>query len=329
MLEIRRAVVEDIPHIMQFIGRHYRKNHILAVNRIFFEWQYVDRGKVNMYIAIEGERVYAIEGFVLYNDLDSPDMTGSMWKSIYCQEDELSGIHVDELLQLEIHPRYCYGTGYSSRTVRFHKLLGHQVIKMPHYYRLNDLQHYKIAKIQCKNILERAETGYSLRKLETIDEFKKILPQKELEKRIFYKDYHYINKRFYQHPVWKYDLWAIVNDIGMAKSVIVTRTVESQEAKCIKIVDYYGVIEEFANITKPIDDLMREKKCEYIDIYVYGISAEIMRRAGFNERTEEDTNIIPNYFEPFEQRNIDLWMMKPEIDNLILMRGDGDQDRPS
>ena len=103
MLEIRRAVYQDIPDIMQFIGRYYKKNHILARDRKFFEWQYVDRGKVNMYIAIDGNKVYAIEGFVIYNDLDSPDMTGSMWKSIRCEENTMVGIDVDQLLQEEIH----------------------------------------------------------------------------------------------------------------------------------------------------------------------------------------------------------------------------------
>lgn len=90
----------------------------------FFEWQYVDRGKVNMYIAIDGNKVYA-----------------------------MVGIDVDQLLQEEIHPRYCYGTEYSSRTIRFHKLLGHEIIRLRHFYRLSDLEDYKIAQISTKNII--------------------------------------------------------------------------------------------------------------------------------------------------------------------------------
>ena len=73
---------------------------------------------------------------------------------------------------------------------------------------------------------------------------------------------------------------------------------------------------------------MKQNSCEYVDIYAYGFTTELMEKAGFCERMEEDENIIPNYFEPFEQRNIELWMMRPEVDGLILMRGDGDQDRP-
>ena len=328
MLEIRRAVYQDIPDIMRFIGRYYKKNHILARDRKFFEWQYVDRGKVNVYIAIDGNKVYAIEGFVIYNDLDSPDMTGSMWKSIRCEENTMVGIDVDQLLQEEIHPRYCYGTGYSSRTIQFHKLLGHEIIRLRHFYRLSDQENYKIARISTKNILERADKGYVFRKIDTIDEFKKVISEDTLKKRIFYKDYHYIDKRFFHHPIWQYQVLAIRSNEGEENAVVVARIVESQGSKCIKIVDYYGGQETIGCTATAWDKLMKQNSCEYVDIYAYGFTTELMEKAGFCERMEEDENIIPNYFEPFEQRNIELWMMRPEVDGLILMRGDGDQDRP-
>ena len=39
-------------------------------------------------------------------------------------------------------------------------------------------------------------------------------------------------------------------------------------------------------------------------------------------------NIIPNYFHPFVRENIVLRMMEPPAKEMILFRGDGDQDRP-
>ena len=50
---------------------------------------------------------------------------------------------------------------------------------------------------------------------------------------------------------------------------------------------------------------------------------------GFLKRTENDPNIIPNYFEPFEQKNVDIYFVSNVMENLHLYRGDGDQDRPS
>lgn len=39
-------------------------------------------------------------------------------------------------------------------------------------------------------------------------------------------------------------------------------------------------------------------------------------------------NIMPDYFAPFEQRNIDIYYMS-EIEDVILFKGDGDMDRPN
>lgn len=53
-----------------------------------------------------------------------------------------------------------------------------------------------------------------------------------------------------------------------------------------------------------------------------------MYEAGFVEVNEEDGNIIPNYFEPFVQENIDIWVDSRD-DNSLFTKADADQDRPN
>ncbi|MDE6748858.1 MAG: hypothetical protein K2K21_07340, partial [Lachnospiraceae bacterium] len=77
------------------------------------------------------------------------------------------------------------------------------------------------------------------------------------------------------------------------------------------------------------DRILEELGYEYIDFYCYGISDDIMRQSGFIKRESDDVNIIPNYFEPFEARNVDIYFVSNVLDKLHLYRGDGDQDRPS
>ena len=56
MITIRRAVCEDIPNIMKFMDEHWKPGNILAKNRDFFEWQFVeDDDSVNMWIGIDEE----------------------------------------------------------------------------------------------------------------------------------------------------------------------------------------------------------------------------------------------------------------------------------
>ncbi|EOW3520763.1 hypothetical protein ACOWVB_000374 [Campylobacter coli] len=51
---------------------------------------------------------------------------------------------------------------------------------------------------------------------------------------------------------------------------------------------------------------------------------------GFNLKKQEDKNIIPNYFEPFEKKNILIkFAYKTKVNNYAIFKGDSDQDRPS
>ena len=83
-----------------------------------------------------------------------------------------------------------------------------------------------------------------------------------------------------------------------------------------------------AKYIETIDKMLKEKH-EYIDIYEVGIEDEILENSGFIERVEEDSNIIPNYFEPFIQKNIEIYYMSNCNSKFRMFKGDGDQDRPS
>jgi hypothetical protein len=73
---------------------------------------------------------------------------------------------------------------------------------------------------------------------------------------------------------------------------------------------------------------MNENNYEYIDCYCYGISEKTMNAAGFLQRKETDTNIIPNYFEPFLCKNGDVYYYTSNIENFRSFKGDADQDQP-
>ena len=69
-----------------------------------------------------------------------------------------------------------------------------------------------------------------------------------------------------------------------------------------------------------------------MDIYSYGVPIDIIEKAGFLDRQEYDNLIIPNYFEPFERKNVDLryaYKVKESSDPVRLFKADGDQDRPN
>ena len=75
--------------------------------------------------------------------------------------------------------------------------------------------------------------------------------------------------------------------------------------------------------------MLKKNKYEYLDFYNLGIEKKLLQKAGFQKNKFSNKIVIPNYFEPFEKRNVNIqcvtWPKKTEIP---VFKGDGDQDRP-
>ncbi len=333
MVTIRQATIDDIPLIMKFIDEYWRRGDPLALDRVFFEWSFLRNGKVTIILGIDDEidKIYGIQGYMPYTDDETPDCAGAIWKAIRCEEDPLLGIHLADYMHTNIPMRFYAGAGMRKPAIRFAKLNGGVVEVMDHYYRLNSkykIQDYSIAKIRELIIPKVQDYGVELERLHSITEFKGAFSEKKLYESVFRKDYKYIEKRYYNHPQYNYDVWLIKGDICKTESVIVTRAENYLTSSICKIVDFFGDELNFSYIGKSIDRLLEEQGHEFVDIYTYGFNVEYIRAAGFVECTSDSENIIPNHFQPFEQKNIDIMLERPWFDGLVLFRGDGDQDRP-
>ncbi len=329
MITIRRAIREDIPDIMSFMDKHWKPGNILAKDRNFFEWQFLDGDKVNMFLGVDGEsgKIYGILGVIIYNQSDNPDVAGCTWQVIK-SSNPILGLELQEYMCGNLNVRYGCGAGLSEKSVRINELLGARITVMDHYYRLADRTDYKIAIVHDKIIPKVDETDYALEQISSVEEMRQVVSDERLASCVLSKDYTYIERRYFNHPVYDYHIWKIVDRGGKSRSVLMTREEVMQDRKICKIVDYYGDPEDFIYITPAIDKLMRERGYEFTDIYSFGIPVDIYERAGFCRCSGNCTNIIPNYFHPFEQKNIDLKMIEYELPGLKLFRGDGDQDRP-
>lgn len=329
MLTIRRATYDDIPSIMQFMDKYWKEGNILAKNREFFEWQFRDEDKLNMFLGIDEDnnKIYGIVGAVVYNQSSNPDISGCTWQVIR-SNNPILGLELAEYMNQQLNVRYNCGAGLSKKSLKINKLLGCAITSMDHYYRLADIENFKIAKIKKKVIPTVKGTGYRLEHLNTVEEMKQIISEDALAKCIMSKDYMYIEKRYFKHPIYQYNIWKIVDEEKKAHSVLITRDETVQDRKVCKIIDFYGELEDLSRITAALDQLIREKNYEFVDIYSYGVSTELYKQAGFCECNENSENIIPNYFHPFVQENITLKMVDYRIPGLRLFRGDGDQDRP-
>lgn len=329
MITIRRAEHKDIPGIMQFMDEYWKPGNVLAKNRDFFEWQFVDGNKLNMFLGIDDEigKIYGILGGIVYSKSSNPDVSGCTWQVIKSSIPML-GPMLLEYMYKHLNVRYSYAAGLSDDAVRVNELTGHVIAEMDHYYRLADRAEYKIASVEDKQIPAAEETGYSLKRIFHVEEMKKVIPEETLAKQLLSKDYDYIEKRYFKHPIYQYDIWKIVDSKGSSQSVLITREEVMKEYKMCKIVDHYGQMEDLGKIAAALDYLMQKNNYEYVDVYSFGIPVEIYERGGFVRCDTTGKNIIPNYFHPFVRENISLRLVDSKVEGVRLFRGDGDQDRP-
>lgn len=329
MITIRRAVYEDITNIMKFMDENWKPGNILAKNRDFFEWQFVDGDKLNMFLGEEdgSGKIYGIMGAIVYNGTSNPDVSGCTWQVIKSSNPML-GLDLSDFMYRELNVRYCFAAGLSKKAVRLNELLGCTITEMDHYYRLADRLDYRIARVVNKEIPDTGETGYSLEPISSAEEMKEIIPEEALAEQILSKDYAYIEKRYFRHPVYHYDIWKIVDDKGSSHSVLITRDEVMGDRRVCEIIDHYGRREDLGRIAPALDRLMEIEGYEFVDVYSFGIPVEIYEQGGFVRCDTSGGNIIPNYFHPFVQENISLKMVQPMIGGVVFFRGDGDQDRP-
>lgn len=334
--EFRLAKRGDIEAIMQYIDTCWRKGHILSQNRALFEYEFCDGDDVHFLLAIDREtgEIEGMDGYYLTSSRKHDfDVWGSMW-SVRKDHKNLPmlGIAIANQYYKQIGYRYEIGLGVNRVTAT---PLHQQHFKVEtgilrHYYMLQPMQQYHIAKIIRMHTTDavRHQDSMQLVKASDADAVNRVFDFDEKIKTYPFKDGWYVGHRFFDHPVYHYDVYTIMQNENEADAVLVMRKVSVGDRHVLRIVDYMGDIDCLQKVQKQLYMLM-DADCEYIDFYCYGYDPAAILAAGFTERLQEDVNIIPSYFEPFEQRNVDYWFNSDAKENFVICKADADQDRPN
>jgi hypothetical protein len=228
----------------------------------------------------------------------------------------------------EIQPRGTFSPGLRPDAVKIYETLGRSIVVMDHFYRLNALDNYKIAIVGDKSIPSSISSGYKIFPIQDIKEIQAIIPEKSLINNAPSKDYAYIFWRYFQHPIFHYDIWKITSPDGRPCAILITRAENVNDSSSCKIIDYYGEYEALSHLSSEFDRLMVENDYEFIDVYSYGVPTTIYEKAGMIRCNKDSANIIPNFFQPYEPVNSDIFLILPSTPGTILFRGDSDQDKP-
>ena len=310
----------DKKNLFNFLEKNWNINHIYLKDKKYFDYEFSDNS--NFILAKDNDEIIATLGYFDY------DNKGDIWTVIWKNSGKMNdGL---KCLQFLLNAGYksVSSCGINKKTIPIYEFLGINTGRLKHFYILNqEIKEYKIAKIVEKNIRKvKYEEFKDVIEINNIGELLKLINYQELKKYNFYKSPEYFNKRYFKHPYYKYH---ILVKFKNADSILVYRIVKANGGSCIRIMDFLGDEKEFNELINYLIDKMLKEKHEYVDIYEVGIEDEILENSGFIERKEEDSNIIPNYFEPFIQKNVEIYYMSTCKDKFRIFKGDGDQDRPS
>ena len=328
MIELKIASKKEADIVVEFLKNHWRKDHILVLDRELFLYEFQNENNLNIAIAKDGDEVVGIFGYIFYNSLNLPDMAGSLWKVKDGCKEPFLGLKLRDFAIKNIAHRFFAAPGTNLQTKDIYKMLGMDFEKLNHFFMINhDKKEYKIAKIP--NSFKQKEitkTAFKVKELKTRDElnlfnfikYKDILP---------YKDANYVEKRFINHPYYKYSIFLI--EKNESQTLFVTREVAFENSKALRVVDFYGD-ENLLQMSNFLKDLIQKNSYEYVDFLNYGIDKRSLKDAGFHLLQEEKDVVIPNYFEPFLQENKDIYFVKDKTNLPFRMcKADGDQDRPN
>lgn len=322
----RFATKKDIDGIMQFIHDYWSENHILAHDREIFEFQYVYGDEVCFVLSVDKdtEEIEGVLGYIPYDMEGERDIFTALWK-VRKSANPFQGM--DQLYFLEENGRcrnlYC--VGINPKTFSIYKYMKKRIADLEHYYMLNDLPEYRIAKISDKKLLRPAEESCSFTLLKDFAELEQIYD--DLKRYEPVKSLSYLRRRYFEHPEYEYQIYRVQHQGQNA--VIIGRIQKHDGASVYRIMDILGAEECFAAAGSALHELLVREEYEYIDLYEYGMSEEALKKAGFVKAELEEENVIPNYFEPFVQENIEIHIFHPKDVEARMFKGDGDQDRPN
>ncbi len=330
---IRLAVPSDVEPIRHFIDAHWKKDHILARDPAFFAYEHVFGDRVNFALALDDATgaIAATLGFLkCVEPYLGADAFTVIWKVQARSGDTTLGLKLLRLVEQEVGFASVSSVGINAATVPIYEYLGFKVGALRHHYLLNPrVTSFRIARVVApppQRDLTRAPDSHSLREIAGYEALRARVAVEDLAG-VPRKDGWYVRRRYFEHPVYAYRVFAVESS-GRVAALLVARDVSANGAKALRVVDLIGDDRALGGVRSALRAVVVDGGYEYADLYEHGLDEGAVAGAGLTRRAADDPNVIPNYFSPFVQENSELLFFTSLLDARFL-RGDCDQDRPS
>lgn len=339
MIAIRRFRADEAPVLMRFIDTHWKRGHVLATHRGLLDWQHAEGDAYTYLGAWEGDEPLAILGYIPTRRYDSGLAANDnvIWLALWKLRDDVrsAGLGLRLLTALDkVEANTAVGVvGINTDHLPMYRALGYRVGELQQHVLFRPAVELHLARWPADHALPQPREGRAslhelgASELASVDEN---LAARERREQVPRKTGRYFERRYARHPFYRYRVHAVRLD-GVAQGLLATRVAEHEGHRALRLVDWYGDAAAFAQIGSALGVLMAAENVEYADLWQEGMPNEALTAAGFAPVQSEPRAMVPTLFEPFvpENRRIHYAFRARGGQPCVLMRGDGDQDRPN
>jgi hypothetical protein len=329
---VRRALREDYPALREFLEREWSSNHVFVKNSEIFFWQHLDRetGLLNFLLFESEHTIRAVLGFIPYSLFSSnvPEnrVFLAIWKTSSTNTTPGAGFHLYNQLHKHVDASFIGAIGISEVALPLYQKLGYTTGVMDHFIVFNPGILQRILTSAPDQMLPHSTVTSVEVDLTADREYVDMICLRNASP----KNAEYLVNRFAEHPTYHY--LSVVFSSGERSVMLVMREVNVSGSLLGRVVDAVGEYALIADCAAALREVAVEREWEYVDIYSTGLSTVSMNAGGYFVRGIGSDVVVPNYFEPFVQTNVDIsfaWKNQGGPGNTVLFRGDSDQDRPN
>lgn len=333
---------EKKPELLNFIKNHWSKDHIFLNSDKLLNWQHLNKEeKYNFWLAYDDKlnRILGILGFIPTSQFSEQlESQKTFWLAIWKIDENhappgLGMMLLKTLIQF-LNVDILVGSGISELSKKFYNMLRYETGSLSQHFLINpDKEDFKIlTKPRDLNfqIIDKSESV--LLELNKNNIYEKC---KNNEHNIFVnapkKNTEYMFNRYLDHPIYEYKVFGLMQD-NKVNSILVLREVSVDNSHAVRLIDFQGENKKLKLVVPNLVNMLIAENYEYLDFIQTGISETFLNEIGFLNLSDYADVIVPNYFEPFTNRNITIDFCYKNFINdkkVYIFKGDSDQDRPN
>lgn len=334
-LNINFEYSSNSDEIMSFIGTQWKENHILSSNKELFDWQYKGPNNYNFVVAKDKKKIIGILGFIPNKKYDREIIENIIWLALWKVNEYKKYVGVGTRLLLKLindNPDSVVAVnGIEDNVLKIYESFGFQIGSLKQFYILNP-------NIDSRLIV--GSTPYSFKENENLvselyGSFENLNGSlDDLKESLFikfnrYKSKNFLQERYLNNPFYDYHFFLFKCEDY--ESLIIIREINANsDEKILRVIDFIGDPNSIKFIARFLYRFILDNNYSYIDFLIDGIDQQILFESGFY-LSSKDSFWLPNYYEPLSMEfvNINTAIKLKNKEKFMILKGDGDQDRPN